>query len=156
MISFVTLFARDVELTAEVYRRLGFDFTQEQHGSGRSHLAATNVGIVLEIYPGDDAVSPGVMIGVDIADLDEVRDKLLRAEIPVLRDIDPASGPRSMIASDPEGRKIFIRSRARYDSSIIYLMRLFYMGCEDGWMCHAAPCLNRTELLRISALPGYS
>lgn len=52
------------------------------------------------------------MIGVDVADLDAVRAKLLKAEIPVLRDIDPASGPRSMIASDPEGRKIFIRECA--------------------------------------------
>jgi hypothetical protein len=112
MISFVTLFARDIELTAEVYRRLGFDFIQEQHGSGPPHLAAANVGIVLEIYPGDDIVSPGVMIGVDVADLDAVRAKLLKAEIPVLRDIDPASGPRSMITSDPEGRKIFIRECA--------------------------------------------
>ena len=46
MISFVTLFARDIERTADVYRLLGFKFVQEQHGSGPRHLAAVNEGMV--------------------------------------------------------------------------------------------------------------
>ncbi|WP_292156352.1 hypothetical protein [Mesorhizobium sp.] len=82
MISFVTFFARDIERTADVYRLLGFEFVQEQHGSGPKHLAAINEGMVLEIYPGDDAVSPGTMLGVDVADL--VAAKVPSGEISVL------------------------------------------------------------------------
>ncbi|WP_179298157.1 VOC family protein [Mesorhizobium carmichaelinearum] len=113
MISFVTLFARDIECTADVYRLLGFEFVQEQHGSGPRHLAAVNKGMVLEIYPGDDAVSPGTMFGVDVADLEDIRAKLLTAKVPVRRDIDSVPGMRRMIVTDPEMRQIFIREGAR-------------------------------------------
>jgi len=63
MTSFVTLFASDIERTADIYRLRGLEFAQEQHGSGPRHLAAVNEAMVLEIYPGEDAVSPGTMVG---------------------------------------------------------------------------------------------
>jgi len=111
MISFVALFARDIERTADVYRLLGFEFIREQHGSGPWHLATANEGTVLEIYPGDDAVSPGMMLGFDVADLEDTRAKLLAAEVPVQRDIGSTPSMRRMIVTDPERRQIFIRER---------------------------------------------
>ncbi|TGP26745.1 MULTISPECIES: VOC family protein [unclassified Mesorhizobium] len=113
MISFVMFFARDIERTADVYRLLGFEFVQEQHGSGPKHLAAINEGMVLEIYPGDDAVSPGTMLGVDVADLEDIRARLLAAKVPVWRDIGSGPGVRRIIVIDPEKRQIFVRERAR-------------------------------------------
>lgn len=56
MISFVTLFARDIERTADVYRLIGFEFVQEQHGSGPRHLAAVNEGMGFA----SSATKPGV------------------------------------------------------------------------------------------------
>lgn len=113
MISFVTLFASDIERTADVYRLLGFKFVQEQHGSGPRHLAAVNEGMVLEIYPGDDSVSPGTMLGIDVTDLEGIRARLLTAKVPVWRDIESTPGMRRIIVVDPERRQIFIRERAR-------------------------------------------
>jgi len=63
MTRFLTLFARDIERQPTSTRLLGFEFVQEQHGSGPRHLAAVNEGMVLEIYPGEDAVSPRTMVG---------------------------------------------------------------------------------------------
>ena len=113
MISFLTFFARDIERTADVYRLLGFEFVQEQHGSGPKHLAAINEGMVLEIYPGDDAVSPGTMLGVDVADLEDIRARLLAAKVPVWREIGSRPGVRRIIVIDPEKRQIFVREHAR-------------------------------------------
>lgn len=109
MITFVTFFARDIEHTANVYRLLGLDFSCEQHGTGPLHLASIGERLVLEIYPGEDVASPGVMVGVDVANLDHVRTKLLEAGIPLSRDIDLVASERRMIVNDPEGRKVFIR-----------------------------------------------
>ncbi|MDX8441162.1 VOC family protein [Mesorhizobium australafricanum] len=107
MISFVTIFAHDIERTADIYRLLGFEFATEQHDSGPTHLAYTSGAMVLEIYPGKDVVSPGIMIGVNVADLDHVRARVLAAGIPVWRDVEPRL--RRMIVKDPEGRSIFVR-----------------------------------------------
>lgn len=109
MITFVTFFAQDIERTAKVYRLLGLDFLSEQHGTGPLHLACASESLVLEIYPGEDVASPGVMVGLDVADLDHVRAKVLEAGVPLSRDIDPVAGMRRMIVNDPEGRKIFVR-----------------------------------------------
>ncbi|TIQ34530.1 MAG: hypothetical protein E5X48_18000 [Mesorhizobium sp.] len=106
MISFITIFARDIERTADIYRLLGFEFGTEQHGSGPAHLACTRGAMVLEIYPGEDVTSPGIMIGVNVANLDHARARVLAAGIPPWRDVEP--GKRRMIVKDPEGRSIFV------------------------------------------------
>ncbi|RWC58379.1 hypothetical protein [Mesorhizobium sp.] len=80
MLTFVTFFAQDIERTADVYRLLGLDFISEQHGAGPVHLACVSERLVLEIYPGEDVASPGVMVGLEVADLDQVRTKVLEAE----------------------------------------------------------------------------
>jgi hypothetical protein len=107
MISFVTIFAHDIERTADIYRLLGFEFVTEQHDSGPAHLACTSGATVLEIYPGKNVVSPGIMIGVNVANLDHARARVLAAGIPLSRDIEPHL--RRMIVKDPEGRSIFVR-----------------------------------------------
>ncbi|RWC64018.1 hypothetical protein [Mesorhizobium sp.] len=73
MLTFVTFFAQDIERTADVYRLLGLDSISEQHGTGPRHLACVSERLVLEIYPGEDVACPGVMVGLDVADLDQVR-----------------------------------------------------------------------------------
>ncbi|AZO20197.1 glyoxalase [Mesorhizobium sp. M1E.F.Ca.ET.045.02.1.1] len=107
MISFVTIFAHDIERTADIYRLLGCEFVTERHGSGPEHLACTSGATVLEIYPGKDVVGSGIMIGVDVANLDHARESVLAAGIPLWRDVEP--GMRRMIVKDPEGRSIFVR-----------------------------------------------
>lgn len=112
MISFLTLFAEDIERTADVYRPLGLRFETEKHGAGPSHLAGVADGLVVEIYPGKDTVSPGMMIGFDVADLSIVRAKLAEAGVRLHRDIEQIDGARRLIAVDPEGRRVFVRETA--------------------------------------------
>lgn len=109
MINFVTFFARDIERTASVYRLLGLHFISEQHGSGPRHLACVSESLVLEIYPGEDVASPGIMVGLDVDNLDLVRAKILEADAHLSRDIDVVAGTRRIIVQDPEGRQIFVR-----------------------------------------------
>lgn len=109
MIAFITFFTQDIERTADVYRLLGLNFIAEQHGAGPVHLACVGERLVLEIYPGEDAACPGVMVGLDVANLDQVRANVLEAGVPIWRDIDVVAGVRRMIVTDPEGRKILIR-----------------------------------------------
>lgn len=112
MISFLTLFAEDVERTADVYRLLGFRFASERHGTGPLHLASVEGGLVVEIYPGKDTASPGTMIGIEVADLALVRARLAGAGVPLQRDMEQTGGARRLIAVDPEGRRIFVRETA--------------------------------------------
>lgn len=109
MISFLTLFAKDIERTADVYRLLGLRFETERHGAGPSHLAGVTNGLVVEIYPGTETVSPGTMIGFDVANLSIVRAKFMEAGVRLHRDIEQIGGERRLIAVDPEGRKLFVR-----------------------------------------------
>jgi predicted enzyme related to lactoylglutathione lyase len=112
VISFLTLFAEDIERTADVYRLLGLRFETERHGAGPWHLAGVADGLVVEIYPGTDTVSPGTMIGFDVADLSIVRATLMEAGVRLHRDIEQIGGARRLIAVDPEGRKLFLRETA--------------------------------------------
>ena len=112
MISFLTLFAEDIERTADVYRLLGLRFATERHGAGPLHLASVADGLVVEIYPGKDTASPGTMIGIEVADLAAVRAKLAEAGIRLHRDIEQIDGARRLIAVDPEGRRVFVRETA--------------------------------------------
>lgn len=108
MIRFVTLFARDIERTAEIYRLLSSDFVQEQHGDEPPHLACVTEKVVLEIYPGESAASPGIMIGFSVPNLNDVRSKILEPGFTVLKNIQADTGMHRMIVTDPEGRRIFI------------------------------------------------
>lgn len=112
MICFLTLFAEDIERTADVYRLLGLHFTPERHGTGPLHLAGTANGLVVEIYPGKDTASPGMMIGIEVADLAAVRARLADAGVHLQRDIERIGGEKRLIAVDPEGRRIFVRETA--------------------------------------------
>lgn len=105
-IRFLTLFARDVERTAQLYRLLGLGFVEEQHGGGPVHLASVTDAFVLEIYPGADVRSPGVLIGFEVADLDVVREGILAAGFEIVKDA--TAEARRLIVADPEGRKLFV------------------------------------------------
>lgn len=107
-LAFLTLYAKHLEETAALYRILGMEFVEEQHGSGPVHLTATAAGIALEIYPGEGGNCPGLILGFESADLDDVRQRLLAAEIRLHADIAERHGLRRLIALDADGRRVLV------------------------------------------------
>ena len=109
MINFVTLFADDLEATADVYRALGLTFVGERHGDGPFHLAHDNGGLVVEIYQKAQANCDGVMLGLEVADLASARAEILRTSARIIKDIAMVDGTARMIVADPEGRQIYVQ-----------------------------------------------
>ena len=107
-LNFMTLYARNVDETATLYRLLGMEFVTERHESGPVHLAAEMAGFALEIYPGEDVGCPGLLLGFEVADLHVFRERLIEAEIRIQSDISECQGIRRLIALDADGRRALV------------------------------------------------
>jgi catechol 2,3-dioxygenase-like lactoylglutathione lyase family enzyme len=111
-LAFVTLYARRLEETAALYRLLGLEFVEERHGSGPLHLAAMTSGLALEIYPGEEVDCAGLLLGFEVADLNDVREMLIAAGIRLHTDIAEPHGVRRLIALDADGRRVMVTQSA--------------------------------------------
>ena len=109
MFNFLTLFASDMERTADVYRAIGLSFINEKHGEGPIHLAHEKDGFVLEIYQKSQAICDGMMLGFEASDISETRAKILQTGANLVKDIAKIDGVDRMIVADPEGRQIYIQ-----------------------------------------------
>ena len=109
MIKFITLFAEDLEKTADVYRALGLIFAGERHGDGPYHLAHENDGFVIEIYSRTQTRCDGVMLGFEVRELANAKSEILETSATLVKDIAVIDGARRMIVADPEGRQIYIQ-----------------------------------------------
>ncbi|MEP5152099.1 VOC family protein [Planktotalea sp.] len=109
MLNFMTLFANDLETTADIYRALGLEFIGEKHGNGPFHLAHESDGLVLEIYHKPEARCDGMMLGFDVPDLKAAKTALLKTQAQLIKDIAQVDGTPRMILADPEGRQIYVR-----------------------------------------------
>ncbi len=107
-IKFLTLFARDIYKTAKVYGCLGMSFHEEQHGEGPIHLACETDGQVIEIYPGLEVSSRSALFGFEVANLEDAKRNLVNAGVVIVKDIAVVSDARRFIASDPDGRELFV------------------------------------------------
>jgi hypothetical protein len=108
MINFVTLKAADIEETANVFRAVGLEFTQEQHGSGPVHLPSTNCALVVEIYPAKGVDASGVMIGIEVTALRNVAEKCEELGVTIRQGIAQAGDFQRMILQTPESADIFV------------------------------------------------
>jgi predicted enzyme related to lactoylglutathione lyase len=111
MLTFMTLFANDLDATADIYRAIGLEFVGEQHGNGPFHLAHEGNGIVLEIYHKPEATCDGMMLGFDVPDLTTLKAALEQTKAKLIKDIAPIDGTNRMILSDPEGRQIYVQEQ---------------------------------------------
>lgn len=109
MIKFITLYAHDIHKTAKVYECLGVSFDEEQHGGGPVHLACETNGQVLEIYPGLETSSRSALLGFEVTDLEQTKKNLENAGAVIVRDIAIVADARRLIASDPDGRELFVQ-----------------------------------------------
>lgn len=111
MFNFITLFAVDMELTADVYRAIGLSFVPEQHGEGPVHLAYEKDGFVLEIYQKPDSVGDAVMLGFTVSDVTDAKVEILETTAAKKADIAVVGGSERMIIADPEGRQIYLQEK---------------------------------------------
>ncbi|WP_269582152.1 VOC family protein [Roseibium sp. Sym1] len=107
-LSFITLHARDIEVTASFYRPLGLDFVEERHGSGPLHLASETAGLALEIYPAEKVYGDGVLLGFEVEDLKDCRNRLAAAGVTIISDITNRNGFLRFIAQDADGRRVLV------------------------------------------------
>src|SRR3954452_17372949 len=102
-LSLLTLRTADVETALSFYRALGFEFVEEQHGTGPRHHSSKAGSTVLEIYPGEPGRAPelrsagATLIGFGVADLDQALSSLTELGAPILTPAKPSPwGRRAM------------------------------------------------------------
>jgi hypothetical protein len=105
----MTIFADDLEKTADVYRALGLHFVGEKHGDGPHHLAHVKDGFVFEIYERKQTKCNGMMLGFEVVGLAKVKLDVLKTTATIIKDIACVDGSERMIISDPEGRQVYIQ-----------------------------------------------
>ena len=97
-----------------LYRALGLNFKEEQHGSGPIHHACDLGGTILEIYPGTEGGAPdrrtsgATSLGFRVPSVDGTLSTLEKIGVPIImRPKDSEWGRRAVIA-DPDGRAVEI------------------------------------------------
>jgi predicted enzyme related to lactoylglutathione lyase len=111
-LSLLTLRSSNTETTLSFYRALGFDFVEEQHGTGPRHHSSKAGATVLEIYPGEPGTAPerksagATLIGFGVADLDHMLSSLTQLGAPVLTPARQSPWGRRAVVADPDGRAI--------------------------------------------------
>lgn len=111
-LNFITLQARDIDKTATLYRLLGLDFVEERHGTGPRHLATETAGLALEIYPGEPVAGDGLLLGFNVEDLQDCRDRLAAACVTIASDVAERQGLLRLIALDADGRRVLVFQRS--------------------------------------------
>lgn len=110
VVSFIVIYARDVEKSLQFYTALGLYFKQEQHGAGPKHHSCQMGDLALEIYPSDANSVTGCagMIGISVTDLDDIGLPLEAMEPHVRSPIAPFGNGRRCIVNDPDGWRVFV------------------------------------------------
>ncbi len=102
-LNLVALHVSDLSASLEIYRRLGMEFQQEQHGAGPVHYSSQANGLTFELYPAARA-GESVRIGFAVKSFE-----------PILAALDPAhvlSAPkaspwgRRMVLLDPDRNRV--------------------------------------------------
>jgi lactoylglutathione lyase len=111
-LSFLTLRSSNTEAALSFYRALGFDFVEEQHGTGPRHHSSKAGSTVIEIYPGEPGRAPEVrsagatLIGFGVADLDQALSSLTQLGVPILTPAKQSPWGRRAVVADPDGRPV--------------------------------------------------
>lgn len=113
--SLIVLRSPDTDEAARFYEAVGLRFTEEQHGAGPRHVAATSGGTVVEIYPATAPTESGgpndLRLGFEVDDLDTTLSRLVD-----LTDNEPTiverRGRRVAVVLDPDGRSVELNQRS--------------------------------------------
>jgi catechol 2,3-dioxygenase-like lactoylglutathione lyase family enzyme len=100
------------------YGALGFEFVEEQHGTGPVHYSCQLNGMVIELFPGKPGTAPdrrnsgATMIGFQINDLDDVLENLDGLGAVILTQPQVNDWGRRVVVEDPDGRAIELNQPA--------------------------------------------
>jgi catechol 2,3-dioxygenase-like lactoylglutathione lyase family enzyme len=110
--SYVVLRVPDLERSANFYRALGLELTEEKHGEGPVHYSfPLAADVVCELYPlraGSLAPVPGIRLGFAVLNPDAVRAELARSGYSV----SDGHTPGAFVVVDPSGTQVEIAPRA--------------------------------------------
>lgn len=105
MFTLIVLRCRDRYESRRFYEAIGLTFTEEQHGKGPVHDACEHGGMVLELYPPNEAgTTQNLMLGLTVPDLNRVLDGL--AALGVQPKSPPKHGRCTVI--DPDGNAVML------------------------------------------------
>ena len=107
-LNLIVLRSTDIYHSADFYSKLGFVFTEQQHGNGPKHLTAELNGSIFELYPlfKDGLSTVGTRIGFNVPSIDSVISAL--SDYPEAIISHPKDSPwgRRAVITDPEGHRI--------------------------------------------------
>ncbi|WP_148255347.1 VOC family protein [Aidingimonas lacisalsi] len=108
-LSLLVVRVSDLERSRSWYERLGFKFSEEQHGDGPVHYAAEEANFVFEIYPesASNPVSSAVRLDFRVQDVREIVDTHVPSAS-VVGEPEIRSGRLSAVLVDPDGIKVEI------------------------------------------------
>jgi predicted enzyme related to lactoylglutathione lyase len=112
LLTLLVLRAADVSRSLVFYKMLGFEFTEERHGTGPVHYSCEVGGVVVEIFPGKPGHTPdrrdsgATLIGFQVADLDQIVAAMKASGATIITDVQDSTWGRRAIIQDPDGRAI--------------------------------------------------
>jgi predicted enzyme related to lactoylglutathione lyase len=108
MLDLVVLRAREPQVLASFYSKLGLHFCAERHGNGPEHMACDTGRGVVEIYPYTDPASStrAVRLGFRVTAIDERCLAITATGGRLLRAPRPSPWGKRATIEDPEGHII--------------------------------------------------
>lgn len=102
-LTLLVLYVADLDESRRFYSLLGLDFTEEQHGDGPMHCAATlHGGAVFELYPAGGKTVTRTRLGFAVLGREAVAEALRSAGFTV---------KRQSLAIDPDGNRVQLQAR---------------------------------------------
>jgi lactoylglutathione lyase len=116
-INLVVARTADLARARRFYESIGLTFTDEQHGTGPAHLAATDLsGVVFELYPtsASGVVERGtagdVRLGFRVPSASVAAEAAVLAGGAVVGEVTAADGVERAVVTDPDGRRVELTS----------------------------------------------
>ena len=106
---------RSLEATRAIafYQLLGISFKEEQHGRGPVHWAADLEGLVLEVYPAENAdeVKSSIRLGFEVEDVAATVETLRSAGIEIVSEVKESEWGLRAVVRDPDSRSVELVQR---------------------------------------------
>ena len=109
---YIVLRVANIDASAQFFSTLGFNPDREQHGDGPEHFSFCIHGnLVCELYPWNKKTSPPAnfaRFGLQVSCLHEMRERLIAAHIPVIRESPSGEERQWILVLDPDGNQVEI------------------------------------------------
>ena len=106
MLRILVLRTKCLDEARHFYESLGFQFTEEQYGTGPRHYAAAIGDSVFELYPSAVDVSDTTRLGFTVQSLTRVMDRLKTSNAVVVSPLKATTRGFRAVVRDPDGRAV--------------------------------------------------